>query len=57
MKMKYYINHFYRNGSEYSLKPPELRYQVKTIDPPKKQNPAVSYKEKNLDLPMYNNTI
>ena len=55
--LKYYINHFYRNGSAYSLKPPELRYQVKTIDPPKKQNPAVSYKEKNLDLPMYNNTI
>lgn len=55
--LKYYINYFYKNGSAFSLKPAELRYQIKTLPPPKKQNKAVSYKPKKMELPMYSNTV
>ena len=55
--MLFYTNMFNEAGTSFVLKPDDLRYKVVTIKAPKKQNPAVAYKEKQINLPMYKGTI
>ena len=55
--MKFYANMFNEARSAFVLKPEYLRYKVVTVNTPAPQNPAVSYKSKPIDLPMYKGHI
>jgi hypothetical protein len=48
---------FDRAGYAFALKPPDLRYQIVTIDSPIEQNPALSYEDRLIETPYYTTTI
>ena len=55
--MAFYSNMFNEARSAFVLKPDNLRYTIVTTSAPTPQNPEVSYKKKQIDLPMYTSTI
>jgi len=55
--MIFYLNKFDDAKTAFVLKPDNLRYKVVTTSAPTPQNPQVSYKQKQIDLPMYKSTI
>lgn len=53
----YYMEQFTNNGSAFILKPEALRYEVKYLKQPKKQNPELSYKEKTISKPYFKHKL
>jgi len=55
--LEYCIDYFNKNNSAFVLKPVELRFVPKTISPPKKQDPSLSYARRVVEKPYFRQEI